>query len=165
MKLAAKILKIASILFVSVLVLLFSISLIMQNKVAGILLKTLNNNFSTKIEAGSYRLSLIKKFPKASVELKNVLVHSSPDFDRAAFRGISTDTLLSAKSASIDFRTIDMLRGTYTFTKISVRSGKLSLFTDTSGHYNYDISKSENKTDGTNKVKLNLNRINLFTTT
>jgi hypothetical protein len=161
MKLAAKILKIASILFVSVLVLLFSISLIMQNKVAGILLKTLNNNFSTKIEAGSYRLSLIKKFPKASVELKNVLVHSSPDFDRAAFRGISTDTLLSAKSASIDFRTIDMLRGTYTFTKISVRSGKLSLFTDTSGHYNYDISKSENKTDGTNKVKLNLNRINL----
>jgi hypothetical protein len=161
MKLAAKILKITSILFVSVLVLLFSLSLIMQNKVAGILLKTLNNNFSTKIETGSYRLSLIRKFPKASIELKNVLVHSSPDFDRASFRGINTDTLLTAKSASIDFRTIDMLRGTYTFTKISVRSGKLNLFTDRSGHYNYDISKNEDKTAGADNVKLNLNRINL----
>ena len=134
MKLAAKILKIAAILFVSVLFLLFSLSLIMQNKVAGLVLKTLNNNFSTKIETGSYRLSLIKKFPKASVELKNVLVHSSPDFDRSGFAGINTDTLLTAKSASIDFRTIDMLRGAYTFTKISVRSGNLNLFTDTSGH-------------------------------
>jgi len=161
MKLAAKILKIISILFVSVLVLLFSVSLIMQNKVAGILLKSLNNNFSTKIETGSYRLSLIKKFPKASVELKNVLVHSSPDFDRASFKGINTDTLLTAKSASIDFRTIDILRGAYTFTKISVRSGNLNLFTDTSGHDNYDISRNEDETDGAANVRLNLNRINL----
>ena len=133
----------------------------MQNKVAGILLKSLNNNFSTKIETGSYRLSLIKKFPKASVELKNVFVHSSPDFDRASFKGINTDTLLTAKSASIDFRTIDMLRGAYTFTKISVRSGNLNLFTDTSGHYNYDISKNKDETEGTDNVRLNFNRINL----
>ena len=161
MKLAAKILKIISILFVSVLVLLFSVSLIMQNKVAGLILNSLNNNFSTKIETGSYRLSLIKKFPKASVELKNVLVHSSPDFDRASFKGINTDTLLTAKSASIDFRTIDILRGAYTFTKISVRSGNLNLFTDTSGHDNYDISRNEDETDGAANVRLNLNRINL----
>jgi len=140
MKLAAKILKIASILFVSVLIVLFILSLIMQNKVAGLVLQSLNNNFSTKIETGSHRLSLIRKFPKASVELKNVLVHSSPDFDRGEFRGINTDTLLTAKSASIDFRTIDMIRGAYTFTKITVRSGSLKLYTDSSGSSNYDIS-------------------------
>jgi len=75
----AKILKITLLLFASVLIVLFSISLIMQNKVAGLVLKTLNNNFSTKIETGSYRLSLIKKFPRASIELKNVIVYSSPD--------------------------------------------------------------------------------------
>jgi hypothetical protein len=161
MKLVAKILKIASILIISVLVVLFSLSLIMQNKVAGLVLKSLNNNFSTKIETGSYRLSLIKKFPKATVELKNVLVHSSPYFDRSEFAGINTDTLLAAKSASIDFRTIDMLRGAYTFTKITVRSGNLYLFTDTSGKYNYDVSKDENETSGTDNTKLNLNRINM----
>lgn len=160
MKLVAKILKIISILFVSILILLFSVSLIMQNKVAGLLLKTLNNNFSTKIETGSYRLSLIKKFPRASVELKNVVVYSSPNFDRSGFKGINTDTLLTAKSASIDFKTMDMLKGAYTFTTISVRSGNLNLFTDTSGHYNYDVSKSKDGA-GAENVKLNFNRINI----
>ena len=125
MKPVAKILKIISILFVSLLIVLFSVSLIMQNKVAGMVLKTLNNSFSTKIETGSYRLSLIKKFPKASIELKNVIVYSSPYFDRSGFKGINTDTLLTAKSASLDFRTIDMIRGAYTFTTINVRSGNL----------------------------------------
>ncbi len=162
MKLAAKIFKIASILFASVLIVLFILSLIMQNKVAGVVLKSLNNNFSTKIETGSHRLSLIRKFPKASVELKNVLVHSSPDFDRGEFRGINTDTLLTAKSASIDFRTIDMIRGAYTFTKITVRSGSLKLYTDSSGSSNYDISGSKDGNSDDDNVRLNLNRIDLW---
>ena len=161
MKLAAKILKITSILIISVLILLFSLSLIMQNKVANLLLKTLNNNFSTKIETGSYRLSLIKKFPKASVELKNVYIHSSPDFDRSGFKGINTDTLLAARSASLDFRMFDLLRRAYTFTKISVRSGKLNLYTDTSGYCNYDVTAGEDGTSGADNVTLNLNRVNL----
>jgi len=157
----AKILKIFLILFVSVLLVLFSVSLIMQNKVAGMVLKTLNNTFPTKIETGSYRLSLIKKFPKASIELKNIIVYSSPDFDRSGFKGINTDTLLTAKSASLDFKTVDMIRGAYTFTTINVRSGNLSLFTDTAGNYNYDLTKDGSGTAGEDNVKLNLNRINL----
>jgi len=161
MKSVAKILKIISILFVSLLILLFSVSLIMQNKVAGMVLNTLNNSFATKIETGSYRLSLIKKFPKASIELKNVIVYSSHDFDRSGFKGINTDTLLTAKSASLDFKTIDMIRGAYTFTTINVKSGNLSLFTDTAGRYNYDFTKSGSATGGEDNVRLNLNRINL----
>jgi hypothetical protein len=161
MTLVAKILKIISILFLSVIILLFAASLLMQNKVAGIVLKSLNNNFSTKIETGSYRLSLIKKFPRASVELKNVIVYSSPDFDRSGFGMINTDTLLTAKSASIDLKMIDMLKGAYTFTKINVRSGNLNLFTDTSGKYNYDISGVADDKGSSDNVNLNFNRINM----
>lgn len=161
MKLLVKVVKIASVFILSVLLLLFAVSLIMQNKVAGILLKSVNNNFSTKISAGSYRLSLIKKFPKASVELKNVIVYSSPDFDRTGFVGINTDTLLKAKSASVDFKTLDMLKGAYTFTRINVRSGNLNLFTDTADHYNYDVTSSKNRSGSADNVTLNFNRINL----
>jgi hypothetical protein len=160
MKLAAKILKVSAIIIISVLTVLFLVSLLMQNKVAGLVLKSLNNNFSTKIETGSYRLSLIKKFPKATVELKNVLVHSSHDFDRSGFAGVNTDTLLTAKSASLDFKMADMLRRAYTFTKITVRSGSLRLFTDTAGRYNYNVTKDEDETTGPGST-LNLNRINL----
>jgi len=161
MKRAAKILKIVSILFTAVLILLFSVSVILQNKVGGIVLKSLNNSFSTKIETGSYRLSLIRKFPRASVELKNVIVYSSPNFDRSGFAGINTDTLLFARSASVDFKTIDMLKGAYTFTRITISSGNLNLFTDTSGHYNYDVSKDTDETSDKDNVTLNFDRINL----
>ncbi len=161
MKMLLKILKITAILLMAVLVVLFSASLIMQNRVGGLIIKTLNRNFSTKIETGSYRLSLIKKFPRATVELKDVLVHSSPDFDRSGFRGINTDTLLAAKSASVVFEMIDILKGVYTFTTIGVKSGSLNLFTDTAGGYNYDFTPNENQYTSSNNVRLNLNRINL----
>ncbi len=160
MKLFLKILKITAMLIVPVLAVLFSISLIMQNKVADMILKSLNRNFSTKIETGSYHLSLIKKFPKATIELKNVLVHSSPGFDKTGFAGINTDTLLSAKSAFLDFKMTDLLKGDYTFTSISIRSGKLNLFTDTASRDNYDVNNGSSGKGGKGS-SLNLNRVNL----
>jgi hypothetical protein len=54
-----------------------------------------------------------------------------------------------------------MIRGAYTFTTINIRSGKLSLFTDTAGNYNYDFTTNGSGTAGEDNVKLNLNRINL----
>lgn len=161
MKLVLKILKLAAILIIPIFAVLFLVSLVMQDKVAGIILKSLNNNFSTKIEAGSYHLSLVKRFPRATVELKNVLVYSSPEFNRKAFAGINTDTLLSAKSAFIDFKISDLIKGDYTFKSISVRSGNLNLFTDTAGHYNYDVSPAKDGKESTSQTSLNLNRVNL----
>jgi hypothetical protein len=161
MKLFYEILKIVSILIISVIIILFSASVLMQNKVTGIILKSLNSNFATKLDAGSTRLSLLRKFPKASFELKNVLVHSSPDFDKNLFTGINTDTLLYAKSAWLDFRMTDLLKGEYTFERITIKSGRLNLYTDTGARYNYNVSKPRDKNSPAGKFSLNLNRINL----
>jgi len=161
MKLAVRLLKITSIITGSLLVLLFIISLAVQNKVAEIVLNTLNNNFATKISTESYRFSLIKKFPKATIELRNVLVLSSHGFDLSAFTGLNTDTLLAARTASVDLRTIDLIRGNYTFTKITVRSGRLNLFTDSSGSNNYEFTEKKPAGEKGNSARLNLNRISL----
>lgn len=156
-----KTLKIAGILILSAVIVLFAISLALQDRVAGVIIKTLNKNLSTKIEIGSYRLSLLKKFPKASFELKNVVVHSSPDFERKGFSGINTDTLLAAGAASVDFKMIDLLRGVYAFKTVSIRSGNLKLYTDTAGKYNYNFAKKQAIDDSEGKVRLNLDRINI----
>ncbi len=133
----------------------------MQNKVADIILKSLNRNFLTKIETESYRFSLLKKFPRATIELRNVLVHSSPDFDRSGFGNINTDTLLAAKSASVDFKMTDILKGDYTFRSISIKSGILNLFTDSARKNNYDVSAGNGEKNEEGSSALNLNRINL----
>jgi hypothetical protein len=75
MKIILKIGKLFAILILTVSIILFSASFLLKDKVGFIILKSLNKNLSTKLDVGSYNLSFIRNFPKASLELKNVLVH------------------------------------------------------------------------------------------
>jgi hypothetical protein len=140
MKVVFKILKLLSILVLIVFIFLFAASRLLQDKVADIILKSLNQNISTKLHVGTFRLSFLSKFPKASLELRDVIVQSSPNFNSGAFSGINTDTLLSARNVSIEFKLTDILKGNYTAERIRARTGKMNFFTDSEGNVNYDIS-------------------------
>ncbi len=156
----AKILKILLLLFFSVSIILFTASLVLQDKVAEIVLISLNKNLSTKLDIGSFRLSFLKKFPKASLELKDVVVHSSPGFNTAAFKGINTDTLLSARFVSAEFKLTDIINGIYNIERLAVRAGKLNIYSDTAGRVNYDISYKSSDSSSY-YTTINLERINL----
>ena len=145
MKILFKIFKLLSILILIVFLFLFAASRLMQDKVAEIILKSLNDNISTKLQVGTFRLSFLSKFPRASLELRNVIVYSSPKFNSAAFSGINTDTLLTARNVSIEFKYTDILIGNYTIERIRARGGKMNFFTDSEGRVNYDISKGIRK--------------------
>ncbi len=160
MRLIIKILKIFTLIIVSAIIILSSISILLQDKVGDIFLKALNNNISTRLDIGSFRLSLIKKFPKASFELKNIFVHSSSRFDSCGYNGINTDTLLNAKFVSIEFSMTDLIKGNYSIESIGIKSGYLNLFRDSTGLVNYHIYWKEQKNNG-GQIILNLERIYL----
>ncbi len=160
MKDVLKILKVIALLTLTVSVLLFSASLILQDKVAKIVLTSLSRNLSTKLEVGSVRLSFLRKFPKASLELSDVLVRSSTDFIKTAFKEINTDTLLSARNVSVEFKITDILRGNYTIESASAKNGKINFYTDNAGFINYNISVKK-PGSGNGDLTINLERINL----
>jgi hypothetical protein len=160
MKLFLKIGKLIAVLILTVLIILLSASFLLKDKVGFIILKSLNKNLSTKLDVGSYKLSFLRKFPKASLELKDVLVHSSSDFNSAAFKGINTDTLLSARFVSVEFKLTDILKGIYTIERIGARVGRANFFTDTTGHVNYNISVKNSKSEN-DETTIDLERINL----
>ncbi len=160
MKVSLKILKISAILIIVFLIILFTASLLLQDKVAVILLKSINSNISTRIDIGSFRLSFLKKFPRASLELKNVLVHSSSDFNPKGFPLTGTDTLLSANSVSVEFSMSDILKGHYNIDRIGIKSGKLNLLSDSTGGINYEL-KTKKKSSKNSEFELNLERITL----
>ncbi|MCJ7448123.1 MAG: AsmA-like C-terminal region-containing protein [Bacteroidales bacterium] len=160
MRLLLKILKIIAVLIIAFTVILFSASLLMQDRVAGIILKSLNKNISTKYEFESVKLSFLRKFPKASLDLKNVLVHSSPGFDQSCFAGISTDTLLSAAFVSMEFSITDIINGIYNIDRVGVKEGHFNILTDTAGLVNYEIT-AENGKDTGDDLTIDLDRINL----
>lgn len=160
MKILLKIFKIIAILILTVSVLLFSASLLLQDKVAGIILNSINKNLSTKLEFGNIRLSFLRKFPKASLELKDVVVWSSSDFIKSGFKGINTDTLLAAKNVSVEFKITDIINGNYNIESVGARNGKMNLFTDKAGFVNYNISASKDSSEG-EEFTINLEKINL----
>lgn len=140
MRLILKIFKLFAILILTVLIILFSAAFLLQDKVADIIMKSLNDNISTKLDVGSFKLSFIRKFPKASLELSDVLVHSSSNFNSAGFSGINTDTLLSSRFLSVEFKITDIIKGIYKIERVSAKAGKTNFYTDKNGLVNYDIS-------------------------
>jgi len=160
MKPLLKIFKFSAILIVTISVLLFSASLLLQDKVAGIILKSINKNLSTKLEFGAVRLTFLRKFPKASLELKDVLVWSSSDFMKSNFEGINTDTLLAAKNVSVEFKITDIINGNYNIERVGARNGKMNLFTDKAGFVNYNISANKDSSED-EELTINLEKINL----
>jgi len=70
MKVFYGILKILAVVVIVVLGMLFTGSLLMQDTVAGIILRSLNKDISTKYKFESVRLSYLRKFPNASLDLK-----------------------------------------------------------------------------------------------
>lgn len=161
MKVFYGILKAIAIIAIVITVTLFAGSFLMQDTVAGIILRSLSKKISTRYEFESVRLSYLKKFPNASLDLKKVLVHSSSGFDKTCFTGINTDTLLYAESVSVEFSLADVAKGIYDIDRIGVKNGKMNMFTDTAGAVNYEIY-AETETDTTaGDFLLNFERINI----
>jgi hypothetical protein len=160
MKMILKIGKLLAILLLTVSLILLAASFLLKDKVGFIILKSINKNLSTKLEVGSYKLSFFRRFPKASLELKDVLVHSSHTFKASEFQETSTDTLLSARLVIVEFRITDIISGVYNIEGITARNGKANFFTDNSGDVNYNISV-KNDEPGNEETVINLNRINL----
>lgn len=155
--------KIARLTFLVIsvfLVFLFSAALVMQDRVSGIILETLNRNISTKVDAGSMKLSFIRSFPHASVELRDVVVHSSPGFDRSEFRGKKADTLLFAESLYLILKPVDIFRRRYDIESINVRSGNVLLLEDKKGMVNYTIATSQERSD-TSVFTIDLRKVSL----
>ena len=160
MKLFLKIGKLFAILILTVSIILISASLLLKDKVGFIILRSLNKNLSTKLEVSSYKLSFLRNFPRASLELRNVLVHSSHDFDSHAFKGINTDTLLAARFVTLEFKITDFIKGNYTIDRIGARLGRANFFTDTLGHVNYNVSVKNNSADKGETI-IDLKRIDI----
>ena len=160
MKLILKIFKITAILILTVSIILFSASLLLQDKVAHIFLNSLNKSLSTKLEVGTVRLSFLRKFPKASLELKDVIVWSSNDFIKTGFKGINTDTLLTAENVSVEFKITDIIKGNYNIESLGAKYGKMNFFTDNAGFINYNISVNKESTES-EVFTINLDKIDL----
>ncbi len=110
----------------------------------------LNKQIRAEAQVENVKLSFLKKFPDATLELKNVIIFSVPDYQPDDFPGKDTDTLLQAKRLRLRFNAAKLLKRQYMISEIHVFSGMMNLLVDQRGNPNYVIWKGEKEHEGEN---------------
>ncbi len=120
--------------------------------------KYLDKHLLTEIQVDDIRFSVLKRFPYATVELKNVVVKSTVNFSASDFTGLNTDTLLAARKVHFEFGLLSLIKENYKLKNITVSNGKLLALTDRTGKINYNIWQSE-KVGKSEPIALNLQNV------
>ncbi len=133
-----KIVKIVAISLVVIIVALAAIPFMFQDKIVALIKETINNNVNAKVEFADASLSLLKNFPKASVELNDVLVTNY-----APFEG---DTLVYSEKIKIKLKLTEVFKAANSQLNINsftIDNSLVKIHIDEQGNANYDIAKKD----------------------
>ncbi len=131
-----KILKIVAILFVVLIIALAAIPFLFQDKIVALVKETINNNVNAKVEFSDANLSLLKNFPKASIELKNVVVTN--------FKPFEGDTLVYSETIQLKLKLTEVFKASNKQLNINsflIDNALVNIKIDENGNGNYDIAK------------------------
>jgi hypothetical protein len=139
--------KILSLATVTMLVAGGLISLFYGKEIRQLMIAELNKNLSAPISVADFDFTVIRHFPNASFEMKEVFIHD-------AVEGKSKDTLLYAKHVSLMFNIMGVFSRNVSVNKILLSDGQLNIRIDSLGNGNYDIwRKSKDTTSKTLDIR------------
>lgn len=127
-----------------------------HDQLADALIKKVNNTLNTKISYKSVSVGLWGDFPDVSVKFNDILVHPSRAYFRAEFGKLDSDTLLSASTLSVSLDLSSLFTGKTVIRGISCKNGTVNLLTDSHGHTNFEIFKTNGKKERDANVRLDL---------
>jgi len=103
----------------------------------------INKYINTEVKIRAIDFSILRNFPYASLNFKNVLIKDS--YEQIE----SDDTLLFAKNLFLNFNILDLINEDYNVQNITIKEGVLKLKTTYKGDVNYNIiTPSQDTTSG-----------------
>lgn len=141
-----------AITFVLIISILFGvgwyISSVYEDEVKNFILTEINNNLNTKVDIEEINFSIFKKFPYASLELKNVRADEVVDKKKK-------EDLFNIKSIYFQFNLLDIIRENYVIKQIAVEDGFVNLKIDQQGNDNFHFWKKDtSNTENPFKIEL-----------
>ena len=125
------------------------------DEITKIFVTEINKHLEAKIEVGDIKLSMLKKFPAAALELKDITVYAPTNFIENKKSRFNNDTVLIAENLFLQFSLIDLFKKNYLIKAIHVKDGRLNIEVSNNNEKNFIIWKTTNDTE-TSKVKLQL---------
>ena len=115
----------------------------------------INNHVESEIVVTDINFSVLRRFPDASVELKNVLIKSAGNTGEEIY----SDTLLTASSVFFQFSLSDIFREKFNIKAVYATDGVLNIATGEQGRGNYRFWK-EGKA-GSDEFQIDLSDVRL----
>lgn len=135
-----KLLKIAGITLSVLIALLVSLPLLLEGKISEIIKNKVNHSINATLDFDEADLSLIKSFPNAHVELKNIsLVNKAP------FEG---DTLFASNEIALKIGISELFKSAeepIVVKSLKIDKAKLHIKVDADENANYDIGKEDDE--------------------
>jgi hypothetical protein len=144
-------------------VLSLAVSYFYSDKVANMVIKRLNKNINTQVGIDDYRLSLIKKFPFASLEFKNVIAKTPDNFNKRAVQSTNADTIFSFKNLFLEFNMLGLINNNFSIKALHANNGVVKMLTDYKGTRNYQFWEPKSDTSKTS-ASLSLQSVKLTNT-
>lgn len=128
------------------------ISVFYEKEIKQLIIAEINNNINTKITVGEFDFTVLRHFPNASFELKDVVIDGVSENN-------TRDTLLFSKRLSLLFNIKDIFSKDINIKKVYVYDGGLNIRIDKQGHGNYIFWKKS--ADSTQSGVVDIHKIGL----
>lgn len=146
----------------SVLIILFLIgtglvlTFIYSDEIKQFAISQINSYLNTEVQVKEIDFSIFKKFPDATIVLKDVVVKSSKTYNTKDFK-FNTDTLLKSQTIMLQFDLWDALHNKYNLRAIELEKAKAMLCYDKKGKNNFAILKeTQENTNDSFAIKLEM---------
>lgn len=137
-----KALKIIGIILVIIFFLLLAIPFAFQSQIKDMVKRFINENVNAQVEFSDVSLSLIRSFPKAHVEVEDLVITNFKPFEGETF--VTTKNIAFTMSVNELFKTSS--EEPIVVNTITINEALLTLKTDALGNNNYDITKEKENT-------------------
>lgn len=131
-----------------------ALSFIYSDEVKQKIVGEINKNLKAEIAVADIRFSVLRKFPNASLEFKNILIRPVKQFNKRDFPGQKSDTLLYANSLFLEFNLRSLLSKYYKITSLHILDGKVNLMLDQKGMENFRFWESSGDSESDFKIDL-----------
>lgn len=152
------ILKIATIIILVFIALLFVIPVLFEGKITRLVKEEINNNVDAKVDFNDVDLSLIRNFPNFSLGIEGLIVSGKNDFEN--------DTLANIDQLTVTIGLFSVIKGeNYSIKRVTINSPKLNIKVLENGYANYDItlpedvSKPEESKDSKQAFNIQLKKV------
>ena len=108
-----------------------------QDEVKQLMISQVNKHIRTEIRVSDISFSVLRKFPRASVEFRDVLIMVPEEFEHEGTEEIYSDTLFTAQNLFLQFNLRDIFKSDYRINTIHARNGVIYVAVNSRGQENY----------------------------